>query len=242
MIAVLKEYIKIRIDLIKLIGLTILMTILVLSTGDAGEVWIYSMLFLASSFTVFRVFDDAFSVVTDRKEHPERTYLIPQKFKSFKIITSVILGAYLLSIKFLFSDAFLIILLLLISSLVFYLLLRKQLIMLKLIPSLKYPILLYCTSMISSNEVELGILFSSFLLILGFDSFDIVKKQSNNIWKPMFFLFCCSILLFKPWLNYNNILFSIFPLFIIYLIRNKRGVQYFSILYLPIMYFILTNL
>jgi 4-hydroxybenzoate polyprenyltransferase len=242
MIAVLREYIKIRIHLVQLIGLTILMAFLVLSTDDALDVWMYAMLFLITSFIVFRIFDDAFSVETDRKEHPKRTYLIPSKFKSFKKVAASIIGIYLLSVGLFFSPAFLIILLLLINSLVLYLLLRKQLLGLKLIPLLKYPVLLYCVSMISSNETELAILFSSFLLMTGFDSFDRVKSNPNHIWQPMLFLFCGSIFLFKPWLNYIDILFSLLPLLIIYLIRNKDIAPYLSILFFPITFFIRTHL
>lgn len=241
MIAVLIEYIKIRIHHVQLIGLTLLMSFLVLSRNDPFDVWMYSMLFLVASFIVFRIFDDGFSVEAERKEHSERTYLIPQKFKSFKKITAIIIGIYLLNIGLLFPTAFLIILLLIISSLVLYLLFREHLSVLKLIPLLKYPILLYCVSMISSNEVELGILFSSFLLMAGFDSFDSVKRNSNHIWQPMLFLFCCSLFLFKPWLNEIDILFSLIPLLIIYLIRNKSVAPYFSILFFPITFFILTH-
>jgi|GEM_PF-2895501 len=242
MIAVLVEYIKIRIYLVQLIGLTILMSILVLSRDDAFDVWMYSVLFLVISFGVFRVLDDAFSVELDRKEHLERIYLISQKFNSFKKITAIIIVIYLISVGLVFPATFLIILLLLIGSLVLYLLLRKQQLAFKLIPLLKYPVLLYCVSMISSNEVELGVIFSSFLLMAGFDSFDNVKRNSNRIWQPMLLLFCCSILLFKPWLNYINILFSVFTLLVIYLIRDKRITPYVSILFFPILFFILTHL
>ena len=242
MIAVLIEYIKIRIHLVQLIGLAILMSILVLSIDDALNLWMHSILFLVISFIVFRFFDDAFSVKIDRKEHPERTYLMTQKFKSFKKITAIIIGIYLLNIGLVFSTAFLIILLLLTSTLVLYLLLGKQLFLLKLIPLLKYPVLLYYVSFISSKEVELGILFSSFLLMAGFDSFDSVKRNSNRIWQPILLLFCASILLFKPWLNYINILFSLLPLLIIYMIRKKSIVPYFSIVFYPITYFILIHL
>jgi hypothetical protein len=242
MIAVLVEYIKIRIYLVQLIGLTILMSILVLSRDDTFDVWMYSVLFLVISFGVFRVLDDAFSVELDRKEHLERIYLISQKFNSFKKITAIIIVIYLISVGLVFPATFLIILLLLIGSLVLYLLLRKQQLAFKLIPLLKYPVLLYCVSMISSNEVELGVIFSSFLLMAGFDSFDNVKRNSNRIWQPMLLLFCCSILLFKPWLNYINILFSVFPLLVIYLIRDKRITPYVSILFFPILFFILTHL
>jgi hypothetical protein len=242
MIAVLVEYIKIRIYLVQLIGLTILMSILVLSRDDTFDVWMYSVLFLVISFGVFRVLDDAFSVELDRKEHLERIYLISQKFNSFKKITAIIIVIYLISVGLVFPATFLIILLLLIGSLVLYLLLRKQQLAFKLIPLLKYPVLLYCVSMISSNEVELGVIFSSFLLMAGFDSFDNVKRNSNRIWQPMLLLFCCSILLFKPWLNYINILFSVFTLLVIYLIRDKRITPYVSILFFPILFFILTHL
>jgi 4-hydroxybenzoate polyprenyltransferase len=242
MIAVLVEYIKIRIHLFQLIGLTILMSILVLSIDDALDIWMYSILFLFSSFIVFRIFDDAFSVKIDRKEHPERTYLIPGKFKSFKKITAIIIGGYLLSVGFAFSAASLIILLLLISSLALYILCEKQLFVLKLIPLLKYPVLLYCVTIISSNEVEQGVLISSFLLMAGFDSFDRVKRNSNHIWQPMLFLFCSSIFLFKPWLNYINILYILLPLLLIYRIRNKSMVPYFLIVFFPITFFILTHL
>ena len=241
MIAVLIEYIKIRIHLVQLIGLTILMSILILSMDDALNIWMYSMLFLVISFMVFRMLDDAFSVKIDRKEHPDRTYLNPNKFKSFKKITAIIIGLYLLGVGFVFSSACLIILLLLITSLGLYLLFGEELIVLKLIPLLKYPVLLYCASLISTNEVEIGVLISSFLLMAGFDSFDRVKRNSNHIWQPMLFLFFGSVFLFKPWLNYIDILFSLLPLLIIYLIRNKSIAPYFSITYYPITYFTLTH-
>ena len=241
MIAVLIEYIKIRIHLIQLIGLAILMSILVLSINDALNIWLHSMLFLVISFMVFRILDDVFSVKIDRKEHPERTYLIPGKFKLFKKITAFIIGVYLLCVGFVFSTASFIILLLLITSLGLYLLFGEQFIVLKLIPLLKYPVLIYCVSLISYNEVETGVLISSFLLMAGFDSFDRVKRNSNHIWQPMLFLLCGSVFLFKPWLNYLDILFSVLPLLIIYMIRNKSIVPYFSITYYPITYFTLTH-
>ncbi|MCK0179704.1 hypothetical protein MWU50_10405 [Flavobacteriaceae bacterium S0862] len=242
MIAILVEYIKVRIHLVQLIGLTLLMSILVLSTKNTLVTWVHSMLFLIASFIVFRIFDDAFSVKTDRVEHPERTYLIPQKFKLFKIITTIIIGVYLLSIWLLFPTAFLIIFLLVVSSLILYLLFAKKVVVLKLIPLVKYPILLNCVSLISFNEIELGILLSSFLLMAGFDSFDAVKRNSNRIWQPLLLLFCCSLLLYKPWLNYIDILFSLLPLILIYIIRNESFVRYFSIVYFPITFFILTHL
>ena len=242
MIAVLVEYIKIRIDPIQLIGLTLLMSMLVLSLEDSAETWLFSMLLLVISFIVFRILDDAFSVTIDRKEHPERTYLNPDNFKSFKKITAIIIGVYLITVGLVYSKIYFILFLLLISSLALYYMFGKQVLLLKIIPLLKYPVLLYCVSIISSNEVEPGILISSFLLMAGFDSFDRVKINSNHIWQSMFFLFCCSLFLFKPWLNYSYILFSLVPLLIIYVMRNNRIVPYFAIVFFPITFFILTNL
>ena len=242
MIAVLREYIKIRIKLVQLTGLTILMVILVLSIDDAFEVWMYNMLFLFSSFIVFRFFDDAFSVEIDRKEHPERSYLIPVKFKAFKKVTTIVIGIYLLGAGFVFPTAFLTILLLLFSSFGLYLLLSKQLLLQRLIPLLKYPVLLFCVSIISNYDGKPEVFLSSFLLMAGYDSFDAVKRNPKHIWKPVTLLFCCSILLFKPWWNYINILFCLAPLLIIYMIRYKRITSYFSILFFPITYFILTQL
>ena len=242
MIAVLIAYIKIRIHPIQLIGLTLLMSILVLSPKDSAETWLFSMLLLVISFIVFRILDDAFSVTIDRKEHLERTYLIPDNFKSFKKITAISIGVYLIIVGSMYSKIYFILFLLLTSSLALYYMFGKQVLVLKIIPLVKYPVLLYCVSIISWHEVKLEVLIASFLLMAGFDSFDRVKVNSNTIWQPMLFLFCCSLFLFKPWLNYSYILFSLVPLFIIYLIRNSRIVPYFAILFFPITFFILTHL
>jgi hypothetical protein len=242
MIAVLIAYIKIRMHLVQLIGLTILMSMLVLSPKDPLEIWLFSMLLLFISFIVFRILDDAFSVTIDRKEHPERIYLIPANFKSFKKITAIIIAVYLISIGLVFSKIYFPLFLLLSSSLTLYLMFGKQLVVLKLIPLLKYPVLLYGASMISSHEVQLEVGIASFLLMAGFDSFDRVKVNSNTIWQPLLFLFCGSILLFKPWLKSIDILFSLLPLFVIYLIRNKSIVPYFAIVFFPITFFIRTHL
>jgi hypothetical protein len=242
MIAVLIEYIKIRLHLVQLIGLTILMSMLVLSINDPLNIWISSMLFLVTSFIVFRILDDAFSATIDREEHPERTYLNPSKFKLFKKITVIIIGVYLLSISLVLSRIYFMIFLLFISSLVLYYLFGKQLFVIKLIPLLKYPVLLYCVSNIAIHQVDQGVLFSSFLLMAGFDSFDRVKVNSNHIWIPLLLLFLCSVFLFKPWYNYIDILFCFFPLLIIYRLRKKSITPYFSILFYPITFFILTHL
>jgi hypothetical protein len=242
MIAVLIAYVKIRIHPIQLIGLTLLMSMLVLSTKDAAETWLFSMLLLVISFIVFRILDDAFSVTIDRKEHLERTYLIPDNFKSFKKITAISIGVYLITVGLMYSKIYFILFLLLISSLALYFMFGKQVLVLKLIPLVKYPVLLYCVSIISWHEVKLEVLIASFLLMAGFDSFDRVKSNPNHIWQPMLFLFCGSILLFKPWLNYINIVGSILPLLIIYLMRNNRIVPYFAIVFFPITFFILTHL
>jgi hypothetical protein len=242
MIAVLIAYIKIRIHPIQLIGLTLLMSMLVLSLEDSAETWLFSMLLLVISFIVFRILDDAFSATIDRKEHPERTYLNPDNFKSFKKITAIINGVYLITVGLVYSKIYFILFLLLISSLALYYMFGKQLLLLKLIPLVKYPVLIYCVSMISRHEFKLEVLIASFLLMAGFDSFDRVKVNSNTIWQPIFFLFCCSLFLFKPWLNYINIVGSILPLLIIYLMRNNRIVPYFAIVFFPITFFILTHL
>jgi 4-hydroxybenzoate polyprenyltransferase len=175
MIAVLIAYIKIRIHPIQLIGLTLLMSMLVLSPEDAAETWLFSMLLLVISFIVFRILDDAFSVTIDRKEHPERTYLISTNFKSFKKITAISIGVYLLTVGLMYSKMYFILLLLLVSSLALYYLFGKQILVLKIIPLVKYPVLLYCVSMISWHEVKVEVLIASFLLMAGFDSFDRVK-------------------------------------------------------------------
>ena len=242
MIEVIKDYIKIRMHLIKLITLTLLMTILILSTNDALDIWIYTIMFLFTSFIVFRIVDDAFSVETDRIEHPERTYLIPAQFKLFKKITAIIVGIYLLVVGLVFSSIIFIIVLLLTCSIVLYLLFGGQLLLQRLIPLLKYPVLLFCVSTFSNGNIELEIYLSSFLLMAGYDSFDAVKRNRNHIWKPMIVLFCCSILLFKPWLYYNNIFFSLMPLLIIYNFRHKSFTPYFSIIFFPVTYFILKHL
>ena len=199
MIRVLKEYIKLRIDLKQLAGLTLLMAFLIISLESTSLDWCYTMVFLFGSFIVFRIFDDAFSVFEDRKEHPERTYLLAKKFKAFKKVTFISIVIYLVGISLVFFSSFYSILLLFIISISLYVLLKKQPFLFSLISLLKYPVLLYAASISATLQTEPEILFSSFFLMLGFDSFDTVKKNPNQIWKPLLFLFCCSLLLFKPW-------------------------------------------
>lgn len=242
MIAVLIEYIKIRIHLFQQIGLSLLMTILVLTLDDTFYIWMLSILFLLISFIVFRILDDAFSVAIDRKEHPERTYLNPSKFTSFKKITTISICIYLLSVGLVFSNIYFIILVLLISSLVFYFLLAKQLFILKIIPLVKYPVLLFCVSVISFHQVDPNVLFASFLLLAGFDLFDRLKINSNLIWQPLCCLFLCSLFLFKPWIHDIDMVYSVVPLLLIYTFRTNSLIPYVSILYFPITFFILTHL
>jgi len=242
MITVLKEYIKLRIDLKQLAGLTLLMAFLILSLENTSLDWCYTMVFLFGSFIVFRIFDDAFSVFEDRKEHPERTYLLAKKFKAFKKVTFISIVIYLVGISLVFFSSFYSILLLFIISISLYVLLKKQPFLFSLISLLKYPVLLYAASIFATMQPEPEILFSSFFLMLGYDSFDAVKKNPNQIWKPLLFLFCCSLLLFKPWDHLIYSLFMMVPLLIIYLFREHTYIPYFSIIIFPSLFFILTTL
>jgi len=242
MITVLKEYIKIRIHLKQLIVLTVLMTFLILSLEHSKLDWIFTLVFLFASFIVFRIFDDAFSVIEDRNKHPERTYLLPKNFTAFKRVTLISIALYLVGIGLVFFSVFYIILSLFLVSVGLYLLLRKQPLLLALTPLLKYPVLLYCISTLTQNSSEFEVFLASFFLMLGYDSFDAVKKKPNHIWKPMLFLFCCSLLLFKPWEGFRYSLYIIVPLLIIYLFRKNSYIHYFSIMVFPLLFFHINNI
>lgn len=235
------EYIKIRIHVVELVALTILMSILVLTTEDTISEWMFSFCFLGISLFVFRILDDAFSVALDRTEHPDRTYLTPPKFKHFKKLTTLIFLIYLLGLGFIFSTTLTTILILLISSLLLYGLFYKQRLIMTIIPILKYPVLLYCISILAYKELQIEVYLSMLFLMAGFDGFDMVKRNPKQIWIPILFWLACGILLFKPWLNSINILFCLMPLFIVYCIRKNEFAPYFSILYFPITFFTLIH-
>lgn len=241
MMLLFKEYIKIRIQGVELVALTFLMLILILTTTDTIMVWMFSFSFIVCSLFAFRILDDAFSVELDRIEHPNRTYLTPTKFIQFKKLTLLIFVIYLLGLGFVFSTILIAILTLLMGSLLLYGMFYRHRLIMKSIPLLKYPVLLYCISILAYKEIQIEVYLSFLLLMAGFDSFDMVEKNPKHIWIPILFCLGCGILLFKPWLNSINILFCLMPLFIIYRIRKKEFAPYFSILYFPIIFFILIH-
>jgi len=236
------EYFKIRIDPIKMVALTMLMSLLVLKTEDSTLEWVFSIVFLGISFIVFRVLDDCFSVELDRKDHPKRTYLNSSNFNGFKKLTVYTLLIYVMALGFFCSEVVWLILFLISGSLILYGLFYQQRFVMKVIPLLKYPVLLYSLSILNSSEMQIEVYGASLFLIAGFDGFDIVKSHPNQIWKPLVLWFICGVLLFKPWLNALHILTLVSPIFIIYIIRKKEIAPYFSMLYFPITYFTLNHL
>jgi len=151
------EYFKIRIDPIKMVPLTFLMSLLVLKTEDSTSEWVFSIVFLGISFFVFRVLDDCFSVELDRKDHPKRTYLNSSNFNGFKKLTVYTLLIYIIALGFFCPEVVWLMLFLISGSLILYGLFYQQRFVMKVIPLLKYPVLLYSLSILNSSEMQIEV-------------------------------------------------------------------------------------
>ena len=88
-----------RLNPLKFISLAILLSLLVLKKEEHLSTWITGVLFIFISLFVFRCLDDAGSVYFDRKNHPDRTYLNPENYRQFLIITGFMIGVYWLFLR-----------------------------------------------------------------------------------------------------------------------------------------------
>jgi len=235
------NYLKMRLNPLKFISLAILLSLLVLKKEEHLSTWITGVLFIFISLFVFRCLDDAGSVYFDRKNHLDRTYLYPENYRQFLVITGCIVGVYFLLLNFfLFFKAP--ILFLVIGSIGVYVIFHKNKAVLYVLPLLKYPILVAALHNFSMEIGSIAIYIASLLLLLSFDTLETMKETKNGFLKAIVVLLFLGILLFKPWETPFNVLFIFIPLLLIPWIKTMPKIEYMPFIYYPLTFFLLTNL
>lgn len=231
-----------RFNPLKFISLAILLSLLVLKKEDHLSTWISGVAFIFISLFVFRCIDDAGSVYFDRKNHPDRTYLNPENYSSFLIITGFSIGVYFLLLSvFLFSQIP-ILLVVVISSIGFYVIFNKNKFVLYFIPLFKYPILVAALNSFSIDSSSITIYIASFFLLVSFDTLETMKEAKNGFWKSIVVLLFLGVLLFKPWEVPVTTVLVMVPLLILPWIKAKPKIEYMPLIYYPLTFFLLTNL
>ena len=226
----------------KFFSLAVLLSLFVFKKEDIFYNWISGIGFLFLSLFVFRFLDDAGSVHFDRKRHPERYYLNANNYKRFLIITGGIIFVYFVLLHTMFYKDYFIIYILLFGSVLLYFLFGRNTHMLPLIPLIKYPLLLLVLNEVPLNFKSASILLATFFLLLSYDSLEKIVESKNQFWKSFVFLLICGVLVFQPIEKPLNMLLVLFPMVIILtLIKRIHKISFFTLLYYPIAYFLITN-
>lgn len=226
------QYIKQRLKIWIQIALSFLLMFLIYSKAmDFAAFW-SGFAFLIVSLIVFRFMDDAGSVTLDRENHPERDYLSASNYRSFLTITSVITLVFLLSVLLVYPDILWLVASLIFMSVILYLLFHRSSSIMTLIPLLKYPILLWCVAELTSANSDLGLMISSFFMMLFYDIND--EKNDNSLTlSNSIAVILIGILVFQPWLNWFFVILIIVPVAILLLFSKSLYLKYLPILYYP---------
>lgn len=208
---------------------------------ESGLFWMAGIGYLFISFLFFRLLDDAGSVWVDRVDHPDRKYLDKDHFIYFfrsVIAFGVIYLLLLLSISYL---VVLKVGLLLLVSAISYLIFGKDRKVIRYIPLMKYPLLLWAISVHTPTEV----LLVPFLMMFLFDVLDDEKHQKKRKIYSVLTLSVGSFLAFSSYIERGELLlfltFSLVPLLVVIPFSRFKVIKYVPLLYYPIIHFILTN-
>jgi len=233
------QYIKTRLIGWKFLILAFLLMLLIFDPSVPYFEWGLGAIFLWVSFLVFRFLDDAGSVQVDREDYPDRTYLTPSKIPKFVRLSLLLMWVYLNTLAFISVRIFAIVCVLVVFSVLFYMIFRKNRLLLSMIPLLKYPVLLGCLSLWLFDTISIPILLVSLLLMVLYELLEKIQFNSFQFWIAIALLLACGLLLFQPGLRplYWSFVFLIF--LIIPLINKGRNVQIIPILYYPIVSLIL---
>jgi len=219
---VITQYLNTRLKPITFLALAIVLALLnnsPFSTADRMN----SILFLFYSFLVFRLLDDAGSVIIDRVKHPARDYLVSKvNYPKFLRLTIINILIYLGVLAFLatLKDAS-IISLFLAASLVCYFLLKKSEIAVALIALLKYPLLIWCTLNWQSDGLSISLALASFFLM---GAHELLGKQDfKSYFLGLLSLIVSGLLIFQTWYNPYTLVHLV-PVLLLVIIFRKSAV------------------
>ncbi len=190
------SYISQRFKPLQFLVLACLLSLLINYPSMEIGYWLNSIGFLFASFFAFRFLDDVFSVHIDRKEHPERDYLNVKNYATFVILSACIMPFYLIAL-FYFEQPWPFIasiILLIIISVILYTIFGKNARIFRLIPLLKYPVLLGV--FIDFPDNFLPQIIASFFIVLAYDLSEDLHNSKSTFWWLLVVEIVCGALLF----------------------------------------------
>jgi hypothetical protein len=228
------NYIQQRLKPVQFLLLAIFLYLLVYPVQAQWTDVVSDALFLFVSFIVFRFIDDAGSVTIDRINHPDRTYLSAKNYTSFLVVTILLSTCYAAAVFIYDRSMIVVIPPLMAGSVLLYLFSHKSGVMMKVIPLLKYPLLLLCISASNVDSSEILVVWSSFLIMLIYDLIDDRKEQGDQRIILLILIIACGMLVFQPWHDWIWILFIIPPIVIVLMFSKSKLLKYLPILYFPL--------
>ena len=233
------KYLTSRLKPVKFLWLAALFSIFVADAKSGAMPWLQNIVFLFLSFLVFRFIDDAGSVETDRKEHPERTYLEVEQYHRFLRLTITLTILYLLVLVLIDVRIFYTVLALIAGSAGLYFISRRSQFPLEFIPLLKYPVLLWCLSGFSTDIHSLGPITSTFFIIFTYDALEKISLEKINLFWGLIPLAVSGFLAFRVWENATNLWLILPAMLLIMLFKGSKKIRYVPVLYYPILVFML---
>ncbi len=193
------QYISTRFKILKFAGFAGLLVLLSVTEIPEWRIIAGNFIFIFASLFAFRLLDDMWSFYLDRIDHPQRTYLLPENFKSFIVLTAIVFTVYMGGL-FLFSwnYAITILILFLVSS-VLYLLFFKVKPIMTIIPLLKYPVLIWCISQFSLSNQILFLSAGAFFMMLTIDFIEVKKSTDSLKYKILLVLITGILMLFSQY-------------------------------------------
>jgi hypothetical protein len=239
--SLLLRYRKMRFGFLRFSGLSLLILMLGVSARPDLILLSENFVFVFVSLFVFRWIDDAWSFYSDRLDHPERFYILPEHLKSFAILGSVIFILYQTGLFFSSIYTAKTILVLFIVSTVFYTGFYRNKHIMTIIPLLKYPVFVWCISGFSMSGEVLFLASGSFFMMLAVDFLQETPPVMKGISVKLVLLFVTGLLVMQPWSEKGNILTDvamiILPLLFLFL-KPLKAWAVFPAIYYPVMHII----
>ena len=232
---IISGYIKNRLKPLQFAALAVLLSLLILFEKFSFLDWSEDVLYLFFSFLAFRFLDDAGSVHFDRLHYPNRSYLAKDNYPKFLKWTGLFLLVYVLVNLWISLNHFYIISILILLSIVAYLLFGKRGPLLKIIPLVKYPVILWILTPFAAELDIVSIVLSSFFIIFIYDLLDDSQGEIKKKGSLLIAILLCGTLAFHPWNGPFASLFIIIPIIIIFSVQKWDYIKYFSVIYYPIL-------
>ena len=192
------QYITTRFGILKFAGFAVLLCFLGLTKIPEWRIFVENFIFIFASLFAFRLLDDVWSFYLDRIHHPARTYLLPQNIRKFIFFVGLVILVYLLGLFCFLRFLAITILILFLVSTVFYAVFFKVKSIMKIIPLVKYPVLIWCISGFSVGTEVLLLCAGAFFVMLTSDYID-GNKSTNTLKYKILLILITGILIFQPW-------------------------------------------